>query len=115
MTKLAARLVAKRTLSAKAQGLAAPQKIDVSNNPLGNVRNSKFDHLSMSPTLGLNEMQNMMTANDPNCKIYKFGFGQSPMPVPQCMVDKLKEYAHVKVCLLMMNRLYILHIVGCAT
>ena len=63
----------------------------------GNLRNSRFDYLAMSPTLGLNEMQRMMTADDPDRTIYKFGFGQSPMPLPKCMVAKLKEYAHVKV------------------
>ena len=27
--------------------------------------------------------------------IVHFGFGQSPFPVPDCMVDRLKQFAHV--------------------
>ena len=50
----------------------------------------------MSPTLGLNEMQNMLQSEDPNRQLYKFGFGQSPCPVPQCMVEGLIESAHAK-------------------
>ena len=49
--------------------------------------NSNFSGLIMSPTLGLNEMQNLLQYEGRD--IYKFGFGQSPMPVPQCLINKL--------------------------
>ena len=29
-------------------------------------------------------------------KVYKFGFGQSPFPTPQCMQKKLEEFKHLK-------------------
>eukprot|EP01084_Bolivina_argentea_P121415 215145_1 len=56
--------------------------------------NANFSGLTMSPTLGLNEMQSMLQEQSQD--VYKFGFGQSPMPVPQCLVNKLIEYAHIK-------------------
>jgi len=61
-----------------------------------NAGNTHFHGLGMSPTLKLNEMQRMLTEDDPDRIIYKFGFGQSPMPVPECLVRRLKEYAHIK-------------------
>ena len=68
-------------------------------NPLPSITdlhrsNINFSHLSMSPTLGMNEMQNMLQSQSRS--VYKFGFGQSPFPVPSILVDALQKSAHVK-------------------
>jgi len=51
-----------------------------------------IDHLKPSATLAINEESNRL--KESGKKIYKFGFGQSPFPVPQLIVDTLKKYAH---------------------
>ena len=51
-----------------------------------------IDHLKPSATLAINEESNRL--KESGKKIYKFGFGQSPFPAPQLIVDTLKKYAH---------------------
>lgn len=50
--------------------------------------------LSLSATLEINEKSNKMLKEGKN--IYKFGLGQSPFPVPQVVVNELKNNAHQK-------------------
>ena len=50
-----------------------------------------LDNLKPSATLAINEESNRLKKNGK--KIYKFGFGQSPFPVPQSIVDALKNNA----------------------
>ena len=50
--------------------------------------------LQPSSTLLINETSKEMERNGKT--IYKFGFGQSPFPVPDKLVEKLKENAHQK-------------------
>ncbi|OPY51272.1 MAG: Aspartate aminotransferase [Methanosaeta sp. PtaU1.Bin060] len=47
-----------------------------------------------SPTLAINERVNLMKSQGQ--KIYNFGLGQSPFPVPTPVVDALKLHAHEK-------------------
>ena len=56
--------------------------------------NSNITNLKPSATLVINERSNaLVTAGK---KVYKLGFGQSPFPVPQVVVDALKDNAHQK-------------------
>ncbi len=50
-----------------------------------------LDKLKPSATLAINEESNRLKKSGK--KIYKFGFGQSPFPVPQSIVDALKNNA----------------------
>ena len=50
--------------------------------------------LPVSATLGINEKSNCMLAEGK--KIYKLGLGQSPFPVPEVIVNELKNNAHQK-------------------
>ena len=50
--------------------------------------------LKPSSTLVINEKSKELIANGK--KVYSFGFGQSPFPVPESIVSKLKENAHRK-------------------
>lgn len=50
--------------------------------------------LPLSATLEINERSNQMIAEGQ--KVYKLGLGQSPFPVPQVVVDTLKDNAHQK-------------------
>ena len=45
-------------------------------------------HLKPSTTLAINEESNRLKKSGK--KIYKFGFGQSPFPIPESIVNKLK-------------------------
>jgi aspartate aminotransferase len=66
--------------------------------------NKKYSHhinlnlnvrgLSPSATLLINEKSNAMQMEGK--KIYKFGLGQSPFPVPDTVVDALKKNAFQK-------------------
>jgi aspartate aminotransferase len=47
-----------------------------------------------SPTLRINETSNRLSTE--GIKNYKFGFGQSPFPVPEIVVNALKEHAFHK-------------------
>jgi aspartate aminotransferase len=62
-------------------------KPDVHLNP--NVRG-----LPVSATVAINEKSNRLIAG--NRKIYKLGLGQSPFPVPDCVVKTLQENASQK-------------------
>ena len=50
--------------------------------------------LQPSSTLVINEQSKKM--QEEGKQIYKFGFGQSPFPIPQNIVDKLKDHAFEK-------------------
>ena len=50
--------------------------------------------LKPSSTLVINEKSKELIAKGK--KVYSFGFGQSPFPVPDSIVSKLKENAHRK-------------------
>lgn len=50
--------------------------------------------LPVSATLAINEKSNKLLAEGK--QIYKFGLGQSPFPVPQVVVDELRDNAHQK-------------------
>jgi len=50
--------------------------------------------LQPSSTLVINEQSKKM--QEEGQQIYKFGFGQSPFPIPQNIVDKLKDHAFEK-------------------
>ena len=50
--------------------------------------------LTPSATLAINEKSKELAATGK--KIYKFGFGQSPFPVPEKIVSALKENARKK-------------------
>ena len=50
--------------------------------------------LQPSSTLVINEKSKKLIAEGK--KVYSFGFGQSPFPVPESIVAKLKENAHRK-------------------
>ena len=53
-----------------------------------------LNEISKSPTLNINEISADLEAKGKT--IYKFGFGQSPFPVPDNVVDALKKYANEK-------------------
>ena len=61
---------------------------------------SSFTHeklttnLQISPTLAINQLSKRKI--DQGEKVYKFGFGQSPFPVPAPIVKALKANAHKK-------------------
>ncbi len=56
--------------------------------------NLNITNLKPSATLVINERSNELVAKGK--KIYKLGFGQSPFPVPETVVNALKENAHQK-------------------
>ena len=51
-------------------------------------------NLSLSATLKINERSKVIENDGKN--IIKFGFGQSPFPVPTTIVEELKKNAHQK-------------------
>jgi len=54
----------------------------------------KIKNLDLSATLKINEISKKLEQQGK--KIIKFGFGQSPFPVPDNVVDELKNHAHQK-------------------
>lgn len=50
--------------------------------------------IGMSATLALKDHQ--LKLINQGKKVYKFGFGQSPFPVPDCMQEELRKNAHQK-------------------
>ncbi|MEM1121968.1 MAG: aminotransferase class I/II-fold pyridoxal phosphate-dependent enzyme [Bacteroidota bacterium] len=56
--------------------------------------NSNIIHLKPSATLAINERSNALLKEGK--EIFKLGFGQSPFPVPDCVVAALKANAHQK-------------------
>ncbi|MTI32000.1 pyridoxal phosphate-dependent aminotransferase [Cytophagales bacterium RKSG123] len=61
--------------------------------PLFNI-NPNLKKLGVSATLQINEVSNELISNGK--KIYKFGLGESPFPVPDIVVEELKANAHQK-------------------
>ena len=53
--------------------------------------------IGKSPTLNINEISGDLEGQGRT--IYKFGFGQSPFPVPETVIDELKKYANEKAYL----------------
>ena len=53
--------------------------------------------IGKSPTLNINEIS--ADLEDQGRTVYKFGFGQSPFPVPETVIDELKKYANEKAYL----------------
>jgi aspartate aminotransferase len=56
--------------------------------------NNKIKNLDLSATLKINEISKKLEQEGK--EIIKFGFGQSPFPVPDQVVDELKKNAHQK-------------------
>lgn len=50
--------------------------------------------IALSPTLGINELSKKLEKQ--GRKIYRMGLGQSPFPVPDPVVEMLKNHAHEK-------------------
>ncbi len=50
--------------------------------------------LGTSPTLAINERCRLLQAEGRH--VYRLGLGQSPFPVPECVVEKLRTNAHEK-------------------
>lgn len=63
------------------------------NQPYSNL-NSNVKGLKPSATLAINELSNSLIAQGK--KVYKFGLGQSPFPVPKSVVKALKKNAFQK-------------------
>ncbi|MEZ4917698.1 MAG: aminotransferase class I/II-fold pyridoxal phosphate-dependent enzyme [Saprospiraceae bacterium] len=61
---------------------------------LPTVTNQNLFGLSTSATLAINERSRALM--DAGKKVYRFGFGQSPFPVPNSVVESLREHAHEK-------------------
>ena len=57
------------------------------------IKNS-IKNLGLSATLKINEKSKLIVNEGKN--IIKFGFGQSPFPVPKNVVEGLKNIAHEK-------------------
>ena len=55
---------------------------------------NKIKSLNLSATLRINEISKKLEQEGK--EIIKFGFGQSPFPVPDKVVDELKKNAHQK-------------------
>ncbi len=59
--------------------------------------NTHITRLNPSATLAINEQCQSMI--DQGQRVFRLGFGQSPFPVPQIVVDELKHHAHQKAYL----------------
>jgi aspartate aminotransferase len=59
-----------------------------------NLVKKNISSLKPSSTLVINEKSKELISQGK--KVYQFGFGQSPFPVPQKIVDTLKDNAHKK-------------------
>lgn len=66
----------------------------VSNDTINTVINQNLFGLSTSATVAINEKSRAMERAGKT--VYKFGFGQSPFPVPTLVVESLREHAHEK-------------------
>ena len=64
-------------------------------------------HLKPSATLAINEESKRLEKKGK--KIYKFGFGQSPFPVPNSVVEELKRFSHKNMYLPMHALLCLKH------
>jgi aspartate aminotransferase len=63
------------------------------NHPDVNL-NLNVRGLQNSPTLAINEQCRVMQAEGRH--VYRLGLGQSPFPVPESVVEKLRTHAHEK-------------------
>jgi aspartate aminotransferase len=59
--------------------------------------NLRVRGMETSATIAIQELSNKLKAE--GATIYKLGLGQSPFPVPDCVVRELKKYAHKKAYL----------------
>lgn len=66
----------------------------LSNAPIPTVINQNLFGLSTSATVTINEKSKLLERQGK--KVFKLGFGQSPFPVPDLVVNALKEHAHEK-------------------
>ena len=55
---------------------------------------SSFIEVDQSTTLVMNDLSKQLVSEGK--KIYRFGFGQSPFPIPESVVNALKVNAHQK-------------------
>ena len=62
-----------------------------------NLTKKNLTKLKPSATLAINEKSKELITNGK--KVYRFGFGQSPFPVPQKIVSTLKKNADKKAYL----------------
>lgn len=58
------------------------------------ILNPNLSHTVKSATLAINERSKAL--QEQGKKVYRFGLGQSPFPVPNCMLQALKDSAHIK-------------------
>ena len=58
------------------------------------IINSNLVSMRVSPSLGINELQQQLISEGRN--VSSMGFGASPFPVPQCVQQRLKESTHRK-------------------
>ncbi len=63
-------------------------------NHLENYLNPHMKGFEKSPTLAINELSIQLEKEGKT--VYRFGFGQSPFPVPEFMVKELQNYAREK-------------------
>lgn len=68
--------------------------IMIAKATIPNHLNTHLRDLKKSATLAINEKSNELAQKGK--KIYKLGFGQSPFPVPDPVVEALKSHAHEK-------------------
>ena len=61
---------------------------------MSNRLKNKILKLKESSTLVINEKSKELISKGK--KVYQFGFGQSPFPVPEKIVEALKNHAHRK-------------------
>ena len=66
----------------------------MSASPIRRLLASRIATLKESPTVALNDLSNKLIKEDK--KVYKFSIGQSPFPVPLCIVESLKKSASQK-------------------
>ena len=59
---------------------------------MNKIIKDQISQLKPSATLAINEESNRLEKEGK--KIYKFGFGQSPFPIPNSIVSELKKNAH---------------------
>lgn len=64
------------------------------NNSVSSVINQNLFGLNISATVAINEKSNALLKSGK--KVYRFGFGQSPFPVPDIVVKALQENAFQK-------------------
>ena len=61
---------------------------------MNKITKNLLRHVKPSATLAINEKSNQLKKEGK--KIYNFGFGQSPFPIPKSIVEELRKNAHQK-------------------